>query len=48
MKKSLKTKYTNGVDKIHSKLMKAEEIIGIVITIIGIIAFLIIVAPVMK
>ena len=46
--KKVKTKYDTQLHKMNDTLMKAEEIIGIVVTIIGIIAFLIVVAPLMK
>ena len=46
--KKIKTTYNSDLHKMNDKLMKAEEIIGIVVTIIGIIAFLIVVAPLMK
>ena len=47
-KKRVKTTYDKELHQMNEKLMKAEEIIGVVITIIGIIAFLIVVTPLMK
>ncbi len=47
-KKRVKTTYDKKANELVDKLHKADEIIGVVITIIGIIAMLIIIIPLTK